>query len=126
MDSGGGGQYVRQVSRMLSLSSQQIDAMIERPKIAQMQADIETFSNPYRQDPATLKDVVDVILINWKDYKLPIEIQRQILNLLMIFWQQETTLDGDKNYLCANIVQLVEKLNLVDTEDLQVLCLSMQ
>ena len=114
MNSGGNtDQYVESVKNLLSLSSEKIDKILFDAQKNHMQEDIDVLENPLRKNKPTLKDIVDVVVVNWKDYKkLPFEIQEQILR-----WLEKTLVyatDYEKQELRSRFDALCAKLNFVE------------
>ncbi len=115
MDSGGGGgqMYLENVKKLLSKSVADIDHILMAEGVKHMQEDLDTLSNPLRRSMPTLQDVVDLIMVNWKDYEqLPPEIQRQVMTWLEITWPSAEK--NEKIHL-AKIYKdkVLKKLNMV-------------
>ena len=115
MDSGGGGgqMYLDNVKKLLSKSVADIDHILMAESVKHMQQDLDALSNPLRRSIPTLQDVVDLIMVNWKDYKqLPPDIQRQVMTWLEITWPSAEK--NEKIHL-VNIAKdtVLKKLNMV-------------
>lgn len=125
MDSGGGQgrMYDKDVCNVLSLSLKQVDQKLSKHAQEHMQLDIDTLRNPLRKNPADLADVVNMIVINWKDYKLPRDIQQQALQWLENTWKIASVTEK-KNIAKDAWHQIEKKLNLVDSTRLSKLARS--
>ncbi len=115
MDSGAGtGKlYLNQVTKLLSLSSEEIDNMLLEQQIQHMQRDINSIGSSLRKTIPTVLDVWDILMINWKDYKkIPEPIQTQILFWFKNLWLKAT--DDEKRAIRLQMVDVKNRLNLVE------------